>query len=95
MDFPSLVSIGLEEIGARVGAARHARKTRRPVRLKIGRGGTRCGRAGQAFELVGPGVIDRVAADSSPKTAAGRNRMTMGVSSIAIASVSRSWFISS
>ena len=34
------------------------------------------GRAGQAFELGEPGVVDRATANSSPRTAAGRDRMT-------------------
>ena len=34
------------------------------------------GRAGQAFELGESGVVDRATANSSPRTAAGHNRMT-------------------
>jgi hypothetical protein len=34
------------------------------------------GRAGQAFELVEPGVMDGTTANSSPRTATGHNRMT-------------------
>ena len=34
------------------------------------------GRAGQAFELVESGVVDRATANSSPQTATGHDRMT-------------------
>ena len=40
------------------------------------RGGAGHGRAGQAFELVESGVVDRATANSSLRTATGHNRMT-------------------
>ena len=40
------------------------------------RGKVRHGRAGQAFELGEPGVLDGATADSLLPTAAGRDRMT-------------------
>jgi hypothetical protein len=43
---------------------------------KMWRGEACHGRAGQAFELGKPGVVDGATADSSPQTAAGHCRMT-------------------
>ena len=62
---------------AHPNAARHAVKVRRnSFRTRMWRGRARHGRAGQAFELGEPGVVDGATANSSPQTAAGHDRMT-------------------
>ena len=50
------------------------RKTRSQIEPGIWRGRAWHGRAGQAFELVESGVVDRATANSSPRTATGHKQ---------------------
>ena len=50
------------------------RKTRSQIEPGIWRGRAWHGRAGQAFELVESGVVDRATANSSPQTATGHKQ---------------------
>ena len=50
------------------------RKTRSQIEPGIWRGKAWHGRAGQAFELVESGVVDRATANSSPRTATGHKQ---------------------
>ena len=61
-------------LGAYNHAARHAAKTRSQIKPGIWRGRAWHGRAGQAFELVESGMVDRATANSSPRTATGHKQ---------------------
>ena len=63
-------------IGAYAHTARHAVKCAEWRRTQDVAWRRRRGRAGQAFELGEPGVMDGATANSSPQTATGRDRMT-------------------
>jgi hypothetical protein len=53
------------------------RKTRSQIEPGIWRGKARHGRAGQAFELVESGVVDRATANSLLRTAAGHKQLAI------------------